>query len=74
LADQLKRLADKKATLARSAETARDNLIATINELVTEISSDPNHALSAAVLQQKLSAIAKKTKIEFEPFIAMLGD
>jgi len=30
LADQLKRLADDRATQAKSAETARDNLIATI--------------------------------------------
>jgi tRNA A-37 threonylcarbamoyl transferase component Bud32 len=73
LADQLKRLADERATQAKSAETARDNLIATINELVQDVNRDPNQALSAAVLKQKLNAIIEKTKIEFEPF-AMIGD
>jgi hypothetical protein len=73
LADQLKRLADERATRAKSAETARDNLIATITELVQDVNQDPNLALSAAVLNQKLNAIIAKTKIEFEP-LAMIGD
>ena len=73
LADQLKRLADERATRARSAETARDSLIATINELVQDVDRDPNQALSAAELKQKLNAIIEKTRIEFEPF-ALIGD
>jgi tRNA A-37 threonylcarbamoyl transferase component Bud32 len=72
LADQLKQLADERASRAQSAETARDNLIATINELIQDVNRDQNQTLSAAVLKQKLNAIIEKTKIEFEPLA--IGD
>ena len=68
LADQLKKLANKQTTLAERAETSRDSLVAMISDLINQIDSDPNQALSAAVLKQKLNEIIEKTKIEFEPF------
>ncbi len=77
LADQLKQIVDEKTTLANSAGTARDNLVAMINDLVQEVNRDPIQALSAAVLEQKLNAISEKTKIEFkeiEKLFQMIGN
>ena len=77
LAGQLKKLANEKATLAERAGTSRDSLVAMINDLVDQVASDPNRALSQAVLTRKLNEVSEKTKIEFgrviEP-LTLIGD
>jgi eukaryotic-like serine/threonine-protein kinase len=76
-ADRLKKLADEKIALAKSAGTARDELIAMIDDLVLQASRDPNGSLSYPVLAEKLSAISEKTKIEFKSLVqdfASIGD
>jgi tRNA A-37 threonylcarbamoyl transferase component Bud32 len=73
LADQLKRLAKEKTTLAEHAGTSRDRLVAMINDLVTEVNSDPNGTLSQAVLTRKLNEVSEKTKIEFKRVVEMFG-
>jgi hypothetical protein len=76
LADQLKRLANEKATLAERAGRSRDSLVAMINELINEVAVDPNRALSEAVLTRKLHEVSEKTKIEFDRIgeLPMIGD
>ena len=76
LADKLKQLADEKATLAERAGTARDSLVEMINDLSDQVNSDPNRALSQAVLTRKLNEVSEKTKIQFGRLIdgALLGD
>ncbi len=66
LADRLKQLANEKSTLAERAGTSRDSLVAMINDLIKQVDSDPNHALSQDVLTHKLNEVSEKTKIEFE--------
>ncbi len=77
LAGQLKKLANEKAALAERAGTSRDSLVAMINDLVDQVASDPNHALSQAVMTRKLNEVSEKTKIEFgrviEP-LTLMGD
>ncbi len=77
LVDRLEQLANEKTTLAERAGTARDSLVAMINDLVNQVASDPNRSLSEAVLTRKLNELSEKTKIEFDrvfDMIEMLGD
>jgi tRNA A-37 threonylcarbamoyl transferase component Bud32 len=74
LADQLKQLANEKTTLAERAGTARDSLVAMINDIINEVTLDPNRSLSEAVLTRKLNELSEKTKIEFDRVFDMLGD
>ncbi len=77
LAAQLKKLAKEKTTLAERAGTSRDSLVAMINDLIKQVDSDPNHALSQDVLTLKLNEVSEKTKIEFERVFndrTLLGD
>ncbi len=74
LVDQLKQLSNEKTTVAERAETARDSLVAMINDLINQVASDPNRSLSEAVLTRKLSELSEKTKIEFDRVFAMIGD
>ena len=62
LAGQLKKLANEKATLAERAGTARDSLVAMINDLINQVASDPNRALSEAVLTRKLNEAQRENE------------
>jgi tRNA A-37 threonylcarbamoyl transferase component Bud32 len=74
LVDQFKQLANEKTTLAERAGTARDSLVAMINDLINQVASDPNRSLSEAVLTRKLNELSEKTKIEFDRVFVMIGD
>jgi hypothetical protein len=74
LVDQLKQLANEKTTLAERAGTARDSLVAMIDDLINQVASDPNRSLSEAVLTRKLNELSEKTKIEFNRVFVMIGD
>ena len=77
LADQLKQHAREKTILAERAGTSRDSLVSMINDLIKQVDSDPNHALSQDVLTRKLNEVSEKTKIEFDRVFndqTLLGD
>jgi hypothetical protein len=74
LVEQLKQLSNEKTTLAERAGSARDSLVATINDLINEVTLDPNRSLSEVVLTGKLAELSEKTKIEFDRVFDMLGD
>jgi tRNA A-37 threonylcarbamoyl transferase component Bud32 len=63
---QQKQLADEQSKLARNLGTARDSLVAMVNDLVTLVNQDPQRALPAEVLNHHLAAIREKTNVEFK--------
>ncbi len=74
LVDQLTQLSNQKTAMAERAGTARDSLVAMINDLINQVASDPNRTLSEEVLTRKLNELSEKTKIEFDRVFAMIGD
>ncbi len=74
LVDQLKKLANEKASLAERAGTARDSLVAMINDVINQVALDPDRSLSEAELTRKLVELSEKTKIEFDRVFVMIGD
>jgi hypothetical protein len=45
-----------------------------INDLINEVDSNPNLALTQALLRQKLKEVIEKTKLEFDQIFQMIGD